>query len=302
MSSYIAKIKRFQIMIDAITKGPRSKVELLEQLHRNGIESSSRTVDRDLEDLRREFDLDIIFDKRQMGYTLVSDESRLRKVEKVLALLNVFDVLEDNLKQDKGFRNRIQTEPVTMRGTHLLDSLIKQIRKETAIRFEHLNYAKKSISEYEVYPIFLKEYAQRWYLIAWVPKLKAWRTFGLDRIYELTPTNETFDSRVYENQFALFDNLIGISYNPEDCEVTEITLRCKELQWSYIESAPWHHSLKWLKEEGDWIYFTLHIIPNYEFYEIVLGKGAALEIVSPPSVMKQMKKEVEAMYGVYGGK
>ncbi len=62
-----------------------------------------------------------------------------------------------------------------------------------------INYKKfgSSTQKYELHPHYLKEYQQRWYLLAWNNTLNEWRTFGLERIIKV---EQDMEDSFYPNQ------------------------------------------------------------------------------------------------------
>lgn len=299
MSSLVAKIRRFQIIMENLKKRNCSKRDLMEKLSERGFEMSERTLDRDIEELRREFDADIIYSRNHRAYVLEQESGQADRLERILELNQVVQAMQSSLHLDAKFRDRIQFEAHTMKGTELLEDLMRYIREEKEVVFDHLNYQTGVIKPYAVYPLLLKEYAQRWYLYAWVPDVEDCRTFGLDRILQLRPGRDSFISDRYTDNFQLFEQVIGVNYSDHAAPV-ELILQCTQVQASYLESAPWHKSMKRLPDVGDFARFSLKVIPNYELTQRILSLSNQVEVLEPVWYRNELKKHLSDMGSLYG--
>ncbi|TNE79683.1 MAG: WYL domain-containing protein [Bacteroidetes bacterium] len=298
MSSLVAKIRRFQIIMENLKKRNCTKRDLMEKLSEQGFEMSERTLDRDIEELRREFDADILYSRNHRAYVLEQESGQADRLERILELNQVVQAMQSSLHLDAKFRDRIQFEAHTMKGTELLEDLMRFIREEREVDFDHLNYQTGAIKPYAVYPLLLKEYSQRWYLYAWVPELSDCRTFGLDRILHLKPGRDTFISDRYTDNFRMFEQVIGVNYSDHAAPV-EVRLQCTQVQASYLESAPWHKSMKRLADVGEFAQFSLNVIPNYELTQKILSLSKQVEVLTPVWYREQIKEHLDDMTKLY---
>lgn len=298
MSSLVAKIRRFQIIIENLKKHAFSKQDLKEKLNEQGFEMSDRTLDRDIEELRREFDVDITYSRLQKGYVLEQEGRQAERLERILEMNQVVQAMKSSLHFDAKFRDRIQFEAHNMKGTELLERLMTYIREEQSIQFEHHNYQNATIKPYEVYPLLLKEYAQRWYLYAWVPEVNDCRTFGLDRILSLKAGDQHFESEKYTDNFVQFEQVIGVNYSDHD-KAVKVLLKCTPVQSSYLESAPWHPSMKKVKEDKKAHLFELEVIPNYELTQKILSLSKQVEVVEPSWYRLEISEHLKQMSDLY---
>lgn len=301
MSSLVAKIRRFQIIIQTLEKGNWSKSELIERCAEEGFEVSNRTFDRDIEDLRRDFNLDLEYDSSIRAYRLMQSSQDASRLKQILELSQEVQALQAGFFTDAALRDRVQLEPFSGMGTEYMDILTKAINQENIIRFKHFNYRTEQYTDYEVYPLLLKEYGRRWYLYAWVEARQDCRTFGLDRIDKVEMDSKTFDRNLYSKNTQKFRDVIGLNYSDRD-EPVRVLLKCTRLQAWYLESAPWHSTMTRIEvanESKEGVYFELRIIPNYELKQKILSMVDQIEVVEPLWLREEMDAVLKKMQGRY---
>ena len=72
-----AKIKRYFRIIEFIQNHPKPTPKLLnERLEEDGFFQSRRTVERALEEIRNEFFIHIIYDRKKRQYVILDEEGR----------------------------------------------------------------------------------------------------------------------------------------------------------------------------------------------------------------------------------
>ncbi len=179
-------------------------------------------------------------------------------------------------------------------GSDHLPILLACIKQRQVITLEYLKFTAKASSNYELHPYLLKEYRGRWYLIAYDPKKKDYRTFGLERMVEIAPSKERFDVNNDFNPDRFFKHSIGIT--EADTDAKEIVLRCNDQLKHYLLSQPLHHSQEQIGESND---FKLHVLVSYELINIILGFGDQMEVVSPSSLRETIAQRLRSALSKY---
>jgi len=164
-----------------------------------------------------------------------------------------------------------------------------------------LNYYKESQTEYTVSPLRLKEYLNRWYLIAVPDGLDEIRTFGLDRLANLKVLNTK--ARKIKNekqQLKQFMDVIGLNYSESE-EVQKVVLKADTRQIKYLRSLPLHHSQ--LCADGatleDWRTVSYELKPNFEFMTQILKLGARVKVIEPTALKERVEQEIGKMNELY---
>jgi len=284
--------------------------ELSEQLFQNfGIDKgiSRRTVFYDIELMRslppRGFDAPI---ETKDGFYYYEDptfsidniplsEKDLGSINDAISLLEQFNQLpistELSLIKEKLYRETfilnittqkiIEFENKNVKGSDFLISLYKCIRDKYVLEILYHPFKHKTASQLIVHPYFLKQYNSRWYLIAYCRTFDKVGFYSLDRLVSFSVlANNTYNENLKPEAENYFKDIIGVTL-PENGVIQEIVLYISPEQAPYIKTKPIHASQKIISESETGIEITLNLIPNYEFYSLILSFGSSVTIISP---------------------
>lgn len=213
-------IRRDYLIIRRIMRGdhPSASV-LLQYLERNDITITLRTLQRDMADIRSNFDIEVIYDSKKNGYYI--DETCSMDMDKLLYFLGLAessDVILSNIKDRQRLLKYLSISPNPhAKGVENIGILLQAIQQCTVININHLSYQTREQKAYTVEPYLLKEFEGMWYLFAYCEDMKAFRTFGLDRIRQIQVTDRIFQ-RIAELEHTAekFNNVYGLVYDPDN--------------------------------------------------------------------------------------
>jgi len=167
-------------------------------------------------------------------------------------------------------------KPVFIAGQEHIDDCYKAIRDKQTLSITYQPF-EGPISTAIISPYLLKEYQNRWYLIAYKHQNQAMRTYGLERIQNITPSISAFIDNGFDAE-AHYKDVIGVTLDP-NIDIEKIQFRVKGRGRFYIETNPIHHSQKCLHREEEVFTFEIEVRPNYELEKIFKSYGDALEVV-----------------------
>ena len=148
--------------------------------------------------------------------------------------------------------------------------------------------------EWTVHPQFLKQYNQRWYLMAIRHGAKADEisNLALDRI-KLVSTNNAVKYVKSGIDFAdYFADVVGVT-KPKGTKPQEVILSIDRGEYSYIESKPIHPSQDELFDSDDsHVRISLYVYDNYELRSKILSLGSKATVVEPQSLRDKLKQEL----------
>ena len=146
-------------------------------------------------------------------------------------------------------------------------------------------------------PYALKEFKNRWYLLAADYQAKNpsffLKTYGLDRISDLNISNTSFKrenidiEKAYKNSFGIISTL--------GKETQEILLKFDREQANYVKALPLHHSQTVIAENETETIFRVSLMPTYDFQREILSYGKRVQVLAPESFIQELKAEVEIM-------
>lgn len=287
-------IRRDYLIIRRIMKGDHPSASiLLQYLERNDITITLRTLQRDMADIRSNFDIEVIYDSKKNGYYI--DETCSMDMDKLLYFLGLAessDVILSNIKDRQRLLKYLSISPNPhAKGVENIGILLQAIQQCTVINISHLSYQTGEQKAYTVEPYLLKEFEGMWYLFAYCEDMKAFRTFGLDRIRQIQVTDRIFQ-RIAELEHTVekFNNVYGLVYEPDNnpnAPIEEVRLKVSPVMMPYIQSLPIHSSQS---ISGDTI--TLHLIINPELENKIMSYGEHIEVLSPPSLRNKIKERI----------
>jgi predicted DNA-binding transcriptional regulator YafY len=148
--------------------------------------------------------------------------------------------------------------------------------------------AKTAIVE----PYCLKVFRQRWYLLCKNrSKNNCLRIYALDRIIELTETNEHFELESTFDAEDFFKNHFGV-FIGENEKPTRIVLRAYGKMIPLIRTLPKHSSQKEIATTETYSDFEFYLAPTFDFRQEILKEGPELEVIEPKSLRKKIHDEL----------
>lgn len=272
--------------------------EVANDLEKHGINDwdiSQSTLKRDLRDLREKFSLPLEYSKVQKGYHFPSSEEF--PPDNIELFLETFDVL-NTLDADSGLQNILLSGRHYNRGTEHLHFLVRAIKRCKPVTFSYLKFGETEPTERYVYPYFLKEATDRWYLLALQKGEKNLKAFGLDRIYRLSMASGTFKRAYTFDVAAEYKDVFGI-FNLQGCPVEDIQLAFDYRDGEYVKSLPIHHSQKVVEENRgeNRMVISLRLKITDDFRLALLSRGTSLKVLAPDHLREEIHEICSKMAG-----
>lgn len=180
-----------------------------------------------------------------------------------------------------------------LRGLEWINPLFQAIYHHRRINIKYQTFKETGIKEHLIRPSLLKQYNQRWFLFGSNENGQL-SNFALDRITAIQESTAAFPEQPLPNFEEYFEDVIGVTV-PSNAAVITIRLKIEPTLWPYIKTKPLHGSQKKITGEGENIVIELHLIPNYEFFSLILGFGERITVVAPENIVRQFKDKISAM-------
>ena len=152
----------------------------------------------------------------------------------------------------------------------------------------------------KVSPYYLKQYNNRWFLIARREGYTYLSNYAIDRIVNITELADTFvpldDDFSFEEYFG---DVVGVSVT--NSPVEDVVLHVTDKALGYIVTKPLHESQSTRPEpleDGRWK-ITLKVQENYELMSLLRSFGDGIEVVQPLSLRDKMKEMLRRMTEIY---
>jgi predicted DNA-binding transcriptional regulator YafY len=243
---------------------------------------SARTFQRDLNEIRSIFKVDIQYDFSRKVYYIADDlQSDLNN-----RMLESIDTL-NSLKIADDVSKYMFFEKRKSQGTQHFYGLLHAIRNRFIINLTHQKFWDDQPTKRLLAPLALKESKGRWYLLAKEPTEHKVKSFGLDRVVEFDLTPRKFEYPAGFNASDLFRYCFGV-LNPDDSEPEEIVLSFSFEQGKYIKSYPIHDSQSILLDNGEEFRISLRMFITHDFIMEILSYGDSVTVISPGSLADEI--------------
>lgn len=297
-------LKRLKCIAQLVQFHPGiTKKQLLERLLNDyDLDVAERTFERDKRFLESDYGIAITYSHNSRGYYIEKNENALSQFFKFAKFAAMAEVYENGIKDYKSFQKWVIPEDSSdFDGVQHFEKLILAISINHKLTFLKENYYDNTKKEYTVSPLCIKEYANRWYLIAVAEGENYIRNFGIDRLSQLTIQNikaRKIDD--FQQQLKQYDDVVGLNYSEsENEEVDEIVIKAHNNQLKYLRSLPIHKSQFCTDGPDDWGTVTYKLKPNYEFEIQLLKLGNMVEVLKPQWFRDKVKKHIAEMFELY---
>lgn len=133
------------------------------------------------------------------------------------------------------------------------------------------------------------------YAVAFVPEYGQLRTFAVDRILTLSPTEERFEPQEFPEE--LFADSLGVNQGTPP-QTIEIEFEGRVAR--YVRGRTWHASQTIRDIDDGRIMVTLQVSNDWALRSWILGFGSMARVISPPELAAQILDDLEQARGKYG--
>lgn len=105
-------------------------------------------------------------------------------------MLNAFS-LNAMVGNSRKLKERVLLEDMPS-GRNYLEDIIKAMRDNRVISISYYSFNTEEYHEFDIHPYFVKAFKKRWYVVAYSPGTDDIRCYALDRMENVTISEETF--------------------------------------------------------------------------------------------------------------
>lgn len=286
-------------LVEILKKSPfESKENLIKYISTNRENKiCERTFHRIKATLRKDYGIIIKHSRTNNGFYL--DEEKSMNIESFLSHMEILataEQLSSNLNENNNslsfveFENKAAIETIPN-----FKNVLEAIQQNLPISFKHYSFYHLKEQEYTLKPYFLKQYQNRWYVVGETEK--GYRTFGIDRIENITIGTKKFKPKTEEAK-EKFSNVIGLNYVDHKLETIKLSFHIS--QKPYLVSLPLHGSQKEVNPVNENSFdIELRIHPNFEFRQQILKYGSLVKVVKPKWLAEEIKEELRKGFENY---
>lgn len=305
---------RYVWLVDIIRRHKHLTFEQINQLWQSsglsygeGDELALRTFHNHRKAIKDIFDIYIECDSKN-GYQYYIDEpEKLNNDGLRNWLIDSYATL-NQIQADRKLEGRIIFENIPS-GNKWLTPITNAMRKNCTLKITHHSFFKKEPATFETEPYCLKVVNRRWYLIARSPYYSqinrekgikpenVYRTYALDRIKEISETENRFEIQDDFDADKMFEGCCGIITSEEQTE--RIVIKAYHHFANYLRTLPLHSSQKEIGGDDEATLFEYHLKPTFDLYQKLLEQGDQIEVMEPEHIRTEMREKLNSMINLY---
>lgn len=263
-----------------------------------GGDLSIRTFKRWLDNISDLFGLTIVNERRGEYCYFIENIEDINEGGLQSWLFNTFTV-SNALTGCMGIKDRIQLEYVPS-GELYLHPIIEAMKENWVINITYKSYWEDCENTYDVQPLCLKLFRQRWYVIVHGNDGEDAYTWicALDRILSLQKTDKTFTMPKDWDVEAYFDGFIGV-IRDEDYDKEIVKLKVNAKQANYLRDLKIHRSQQEEERNDEYSIFKYHLRPTFDFQQELLWNADKVEVLKPQWLRDEMADRIQKMLDLY---
>lgn len=285
-------IARYTLIINKLRSRPATFAEISDYMEEQSelqgydFKISKRTFQRDLADISSLYNINIEYDFSKKVYFISEDQPEINE-----RILEAFDILNALNICDK-VSNYIHFEKRKSTGTENMYGLLHAIKNHLLIKFTYQKYIDEEQTERKAEPYALKEFKNRWYVLAKDLKDEKIKTFALDRLTKMEITKKKFSPPNNLDVNEHYKYCFGI-IKPNEEKLEEVILSFKPTQGKYIKSLPLHESQEILIDNKHELRIKLTLFITYDFFMELLSYGESVKVLAPKTLIKEIKHSLQ---------
>ena len=200
------------------------------------------------------------------------------------------------LEENKRFVE-FQNNPDLM-GIGHFQTLLGAILNKQPLSISYKPFGKPERSM-NIHPYYLKQYNDRWFLVAHTEGFDDLSVLAIDRIDSIKTLRIPFiESEVDMENY--FEDSVGVTVFP-DRPIEEVRLRVNAKRYPYIATKPIHWSQTELKDEATEEYriVRLKVRINNELETMILSYGEDIEVLAPESLRQTIGEKAKRLARKY---
>jgi len=255
-----------------------------------------RTFHNHRQAIEQMFDINIECDKRNGYKYYIENTDDMERGGVRSWLLNTF-AINNLINESHKLKQRILFEKIPS-GQIFLTSIIEAMRDSVSIEIAYQTFWHDSPYTVEIYPYCIKVFKQRWYVIAYNTWKECMLIYALDRIKNISVTDNTFQLPKDFDGELFFADCFGIVAGDE-CKAENVLIKVNKIQDSYIRALPLHHSQKEIESTPDYTVFSYQIKPTFDFRQELLSHGSEVEVLEPKWLRDEIAEIISQQYTIY---
>lgn len=183
-------------------------------------------------------------------------------------------------------------------GEQYLPTILEALKKNLVLGMTYQSFSKNEESTFEVEPLSLKAFKQRWYIVARSPYYDKIMIYALDRVHCLELKETTFK---YPKDFVpeeFFHDCFGIIAD-QSVKIETVKFKVSAGQANYLRSLTLHQTQQEIERTDEYSIFTVRLRPTFDFRQEILSQGCDIEVLEPKWFRDELAEIAKQMWKNY---
>lgn len=177
-----------------------------------------------------------------------------------------------------------------LKGLEFIDAIYEAIQHKMVIAVTYQSFSALKPSIMTVHPQLLKEYNNRWFLLALHNEkhltLALDRMINIEKVKTFTYRDLQIDGDVY------YKDVVGVTVTNVRAERVQFWIDKKNAP--YVITKPFHKSQRIIEQNEDGVIFNVFVQINFELERMILGFGDAIEVLKPEKLRTRILRKIKA--------
>ena len=222
-------------------------------------------------------------------YFIKSGEDKTDESAESAWLIDSFTVNNMLRLSKEKLQGRVSVEEIPS-GHLYLTHVMEAMTENLEVIIDYHKYTSSESETLTIHPYAVKEYAKRWYIVAYCVEREDLRVYGLDRVKKMDVTGRQFKMKAGFDVDEIFSTSFGI-YLPNG-KGQIIKFKVSEKEAKFLRDLPIHRSQEEVGKVGESVIFSIFVCPDKNLIMEICKHGNRIEVISPAEVREAVKEEL----------
>uniref|UniRef100_UPI00404B11F0 helix-turn-helix transcriptional regulator n=1 Tax=Gelidibacter sp. TaxID=2018083 RepID=UPI00404B11F0 len=175
-----------------------------------------------------------------------------------------------------------------LKGLEFIDIIYEAIQNKTVIEVAYQSFSARNPSKIIVHPQLLKEYNNRWFLLALQGEKLL--TMALDRMIKIEQVKTIAYKDLQIDGDDYYKDIVGVTVANVRAERVQFRIDTKNAP--YVITKPFHKSQRIIEHRENGVIFNIFVQINFELERLILGFGDSIEVIKPEKLRNRILKKL----------
>ena len=175
-----------------------------------------------------------------------------------------------------------------LKGLEFIDVIYEAIQNKKVIDVAYQSFSARSSSIMKVHPQLLKEFNNRWFLLA--TNKGKFITLALDRIVTIDIDSGIEYQDLQVDGDTYYKDVVGVTVS--NSKPLRIKFWVDKKNAPYVITKPFHTSQRIIETREDGTIFNILVQHNFELERLILGFGDSIEVLKPKKLRDRILRKL----------